>query len=99
MLAAKIQRLHIFFSLLIPDMNHEERQLLDEAMIRTYAKKGITHDNETLRDPKHPERYREMPILGDLYAVLKESSSTLRLANILNRLGQNVQPADERVSR
>ncbi len=27
-----------------------------------------------------------MPILGDLYAVLKESSSTLRLANILNRL-------------
>ena len=85
-LAAKIQRLHIFFSLLIPDMNHEERQLLDEAMIRTYAKKGITHDNDTLRDPKHPERYREMPILGDLYAVLKESSSTLRLANILNRL-------------
>ena len=55
-------------------------------MIRTYAQKGITHDNETLRDPKHPERYREMPILGDLYAVLKESSSTLRLANILNRL-------------
>ena len=67
-------------------MNHEERQLLDEAMIRTYAQKGITHDNETLRDPKHPERYREMPILGDLYAVLKESSSTQRLANILNRL-------------
>ena len=25
-LAAKIQRLHIFFSLLIPDMTHEERQ-------------------------------------------------------------------------
>lgn len=24
-LAAKIQQLHIFFSLLIPDMNHEER--------------------------------------------------------------------------
>lgn len=54
MLAAKIQRLHIFFSLLIPDMNHEERQLLDEAMIRTYAKKGISHDNDTLRDPKPP---------------------------------------------
>ena len=28
-LAAKIQQLHIFFSLLIPDMSHEERQLLD----------------------------------------------------------------------
>ena len=41
-LAKKIQQLHIFFSLLIPDINHEERQLLDEALIRTYAKKGLT---------------------------------------------------------
>ena len=46
-LSAKIQRLHIFFSLLIPDMTHEERQLLDEAMIKTYAEKGITHQNES----------------------------------------------------
>ena len=35
-LAKKVQQLHIFFSLLIPDINHEERQLLDEALIRTY---------------------------------------------------------------
>ena len=42
-LASKIQRLHIFFSLLIPDMNHEEKQLLDETLIKTYARKGITH--------------------------------------------------------
>ena len=47
-LAAKIQRLHIFFSLLIPDMTHEERQLLDEALIQTYNQKGITHNNESL---------------------------------------------------
>ena len=39
-LAEKIQRLHIFFSLLIPDMNHEERQLLDEALIHTYNKRA-----------------------------------------------------------
>ncbi len=85
-LAEKIQRLHIFFSLLIPDMNHEERQLLDEALIHTYNKKGITHDNASLADPKVPERYREMPVLGDLYEILKKSSATRRLANILNRL-------------
>ena len=48
-LAAKIQQLHIFFSLLIPDMSHEERQLLDEALIRTYNAKGITHDNASLK--------------------------------------------------
>ena len=86
MLAAKIQRLHIFFSLLIPDMNHEERQLLDDALIRTYARLGITHDNSTLDDPDHPGQYRTMPVLGDLYEVLKESPDTKRLANILNRL-------------
>ncbi len=85
-LAEKIQRLHIFFSLLIPDMTHEERQLLDEAMIHTYNAKGITHDNESLADPDCPERYREMPVLGDLYRVLKDSPDTQRLANILNRL-------------
>lgn len=85
-LAAKIQRLHIFFSLLIPDMSHEERQLLDDALIRTYARKGITHENSSLDDPDHPGCFREMPVLGDLYDVLRESSDTKRLANIINRL-------------
>ena len=85
-LAAKIQRLHIFFSLLIPDMTHEEKQLLDEALIQTYALKGITHDNDSLEDPDRPGQYREMPVLGDLYEVLIKDSQTKRMANILNRL-------------
>lgn len=85
-LAAKIQQLHIFFSLLIPDITHEERQLLDEALIKTYNTKGITHDNDTLTDPDDPDRYREMPILGDLYDILITAPETKRLANILNRL-------------
>lgn len=55
-LAKKIQQLHIFFSLLIPDMSHEEKQLLDEALIRTYSMKGITHENESLIDPDDPSR-------------------------------------------
>ena len=85
-LAGKIQRLHIFFSLLIPDMSHEEKQLLDEALIKTYALKGITHKNESLTDPQHPEQYKKMPILEDVYNVLLESEDTKRLAHILNRL-------------
>lgn len=85
-LAAKIQRLHIFFSLLIPDMTHEERQLLDEALIQTYYQKGITHNNDSLIDPKHPDRYREMPILEDVFNILKGQPDTKRLANIMNRL-------------
>ena len=85
-LASKIQKLHIFFSLLIPDMTHEEKQLLDEALIKTYALKGITHKNESLIDPKHPDQYKPMPILEDVYNVLLESDDTKRLAHILNRL-------------
>jgi len=72
--------------LLIPDMNHEERQLLDEALIKTYNGKGITHDNDSLEDPNNPGHYREMPILGDLYDILIMAPETKRLANILNRL-------------
>ena len=85
-LAAKIQQLHIFFSLLIPDMSHEERQLLDEALIRTYNSKGITHDNASLEDPANPGCYREMPVLGDLYEILRAAPETTRMAHILNRL-------------
>ena len=84
LLASKIQRLHIFFSLLIPDMSYEEKQLLDEALVITYANKGITHQNETLDNGRGG--YVKMPVLGDLYKVLLEKPETRRLANILNRL-------------
>lgn len=85
-LAKKIQSLHIFFSLLIQDMTHEEKQLLDEALVKTYALKGITHDNKTLADKADPNKYKEMPILGDLYNILISDTSTERLGHILNRL-------------
>lgn len=85
-LARKIQQLHIFFSLLIPDMNHEEKQLLDEALIRTYAEKGITHDNDSLINPDDPGKYKTMPLLEDVYNILVASPDTKRLGNILNRL-------------
>lgn len=85
-LALKIQSLHIFFSLLIPDMNYEEKQLLDEALVITYQEKGITHDNQSLLDPEKPGAYRKMPILGDLQEVLMRKEECRRMANILNRL-------------
>lgn len=85
-LASKIQSLHIFFSLLIPDMSHEEKQLLDEAMVLTYREKGITHDNKSLEDSRNTERFKTMPILGDLYEMLLKKRECHRMANILNRL-------------
>ena len=67
-------------------MSNEERQLLDEAIVTTYRNKGISYDNASLDDPAHPGQYREMPILGDLHAVLTAAPETRRIANILNRL-------------
>ena len=88
LLATKIDRLHIFFSLLIPDMSHEERQLLDEAIIRTYQSFGISHDNDTLLDPADPEgkRFKPMPILEDLHKLVAERDETKRIGNIMNRI-------------
>ena len=89
MLARKIQQLMIFFSLLIPDMNNEEEQMLDEALIRTYAKFGITHDNDSLYLDRtcSPPRMKGMPIIGDLHEeLLAKTRSYLALGtNDVNR--------------
>ena len=71
-LMKKIQQLHAFFSLLVPDIDYEEKQILDEALLKTYEKFGITTDNDSLVDPEHPDQYKPMPILGDLYETLQE---------------------------
>ena len=42
--------------------------------------------NASLEDPAQPGQYREMPVLGDLYEILKTSKETMRMAHILNRL-------------
>lgn len=87
MLARKIQQLMIFFSLLIPDMSNEEEQMLDEALIRTYADFGITHDNDSLYlDPEaDPPVMKKMPILGDLHTNLLQNKMTERIAVIVSR--------------
>ena len=84
-LSQKIQKLHIFFSLLVPDITHEERQLLDEALIKTYAAKGVTSDNLSLYKNGKDGDFKEMPILGDVHQILVENENTRRLATILNR--------------
>ena len=87
MLARKIQQLMTFFSLLIPDMSNEEEQMLDEALIRTYAKFGITHDNDSLYRNRncYPPQMKPMPIIGDLHAELLDNPLTQRLAVIISR--------------
>ena len=87
LLAQKIQQLMIFFSLLIPDMTNEEEQMLDEALIRTYGKFGITHDNDSVYEDRNavPPKMRTMPILGDLHEELQKNEMTKRIAVIVSR--------------
>lgn len=86
-LAAKAQQVGIFLSLLDTEMSNEEKQLIDEAIIRVYTEYGITNDNESLIDPESTTgRFKTMPRLGDLHRVLKGNPKTERTANILNLL-------------
>ena len=82
-LADKIQKLHIFFSLLYPGISQEERQLLDIALIETYRQFGITHDNNSLFDKKGD--FKTMPVLADLHSVLSEKPETKKLALAISR--------------
>ena len=87
LLAQKIQQLMIFFSLLIPDMTNEEEQMLDEALIRSYGKFGITHDNDSVYADRNavPPKMKTMPILGDLHEELQKNEMTKRIAVIVSR--------------
>lgn len=87
LLARKIQQLMVFFSLLMPDMTYEEEQLLDEALIKTYADFGITHENASIYEDEsaQPPKLKKMPVLGDLLERLKENHATYRIGVVLKR--------------
>lgn len=82
-LAKKATQLITFFHLLIPDLTNEEEQLADEAIIKTYNKYGITHDNKSIYKPDGSVKL--MPIIGDLHETLTERTEMRRVANILAR--------------
>lgn len=84
-LAAKIQQIHAFVSLLKPDMDYLEKQALDDAVRLTYKEYGITLGNKSLIDPQNPSRYKRMPTLGDLYAKLKTINHSEGLQAVLSR--------------
>lgn len=82
----KISQLHVFFSLLIPSITHEEDQYLDDALLKTYAKFGITSSNKTLIDQNNPSKYKKMPILGDVKQELDAmGTGTRRISQILGK--------------
>ena len=79
LLADKIARLHIRYSLAIPDMTPEEKSFLDAAFIEVYRRKGITYENSSVFEADGKTRKR-MPTHRDMYEVLKEMPGAERLA-------------------
>jgi hypothetical protein len=82
-LADKIQKLHIFFTLIKPNITYEERHFLDNAFVETYARFGLSHENGSLYT--ETGELKPMPCLADLHAVLCESPETKLLSQVLSR--------------
>ena len=82
-LAEKLQKLMIFFSLIKPDITQDELNLLDSAVIRTYKAFGIDFDNKSLFAAKG--KFKKMPTLTDLYNELTSKPETKSLALMLEK--------------
>lgn len=80
-LAAKIQSLMVFFTLLQADISQQELTQIDGALYRTYARMGITEDNSSLFDDNG--EFKRMPTAVDLYTELKSRPETENLATML----------------
>lgn len=84
-LATKIGKLIGFFNLIFGEMNEEEKGILEEKIIECYKQKGITFDDKTLYKNTSGENIHikpifketsDMPILEDLYEILKKDDKT-----------------------
>ena len=84
LLADKIARLHIYYSLLMPDMTPQERNHLDAALVEVYRRKGITYDNRSLFEADGVS-YKPMPTRADMLEVLSENPDAKNLALVESR--------------
>lgn len=83
LLADKISRLHIYFSLLRRGLTEDEKSRLDVELMRLYERFGITRDNDSLYDADGT--LKPQPTPADFYNLLSEREETKPLAGILSR--------------
>ena len=84
-LATKISKLIGFFNLILGELNEEDKGILEEKIIECYKQKGITFDDSSLYKQRTGESIhikpifketQDMPILEDLYEILKKDEKT-----------------------
>ena len=82
-LADKISRLIIWYSLQKRDLSDEDKNHLDSSLVECYRRYGITFDNDSVLD--EDGAFRKMPVIADWYNVLQENVETKHLAVVLAR--------------
>ena len=82
-LADKISRLIIFYSLLKKDLSDEDKNYLDASLVECYQRFGITFDNASLYD--EGGELKEMPTIPDWYETLCAKPETKHLSVVLTR--------------
>lgn len=82
-LADKISRLIIWYSLQKKDLTEKDKNYLDASLVECYDRYGITFDNASVVDENGA--FKEMPIIPDWYSVLLEKPETKHLAVVLTR--------------
>ena len=82
-LADKVSRLIIWYSLQKRDLSDEDKNHLDSSLVECYRRYGITFDNESVTD--EDGAFRKMPIIADWYNILQENTETKHLAVVLAR--------------
>ena len=82
-LADKISRLIIWYSLQKRDLSDEDKNHLDSSLVECYRRYGITFDNSTITDDEG--NFVEMPIIADWYEILSGNPETKHLAVVLAR--------------
>lgn len=88
----KLSKLSLFFSILFEDISDEEKSLLEEKILECYADKGIYEENYSLYEfdenskllkKKKFKAPDKMPILEDLFILLKKDKKLKKFATIL----------------
>lgn len=82
-LADKIARLIIWFSLKKPDLSEEDKSWLDSSLVECYKRYGIDFDNASVTDENG--NFKQMPIFADWYEILMQNPDTKHLAVVLSR--------------
>jgi len=83
-LADKIARLVIFYSLLKQNLTDEDKNYLDTSLVECYGRFGITSNNASLFD-EESGALKRMPTLSDWYATLSGNPETKHLSVVLTR--------------